>query len=217
MCVCVCTFSMLHLSGMTSIQRYPFTAAAMARAVPVQREGGDTEHIHSGTSVHHHPIHSSHPSPPHKHTHSQAHRKKGRRYRTQAQKVSNWVCEPDYKGLGVTSSSGQRRGQNSQSEPGSTSTITSELKSFSTLLPLGIQPHVCNYLTTLTSVSRGWLYDGATRFQKAVSLCLLNHPHCNTILDGPTSIEVLTFCHCVCNMKGPINMNISHKTLLKCK
>ena len=134
----MCTFSMLHLSGMTSIQRYPFTAAAMARAVPVQREEGDTEHIHSGTSVHHHPIHSSHPSPPHKHTHSQAHRKKGRRYRTQAQKVSNWVCEPDYKELGVTSSSGQRRGPSSQSEPGSTSTITSELKPFSTLLPLEI-------------------------------------------------------------------------------
>ena len=76
--------------------------------------------------------------PPHKHTHSQAHRKKGRRYRTQAQKVSNWVCEPDYKELGVTSSSGQRRGPSSQSEPGSTSTITSELKPFSTLLPLEI-------------------------------------------------------------------------------
>ena len=73
-CVCVCTFSMLHLSGMTSIQRYPFTAAAMARAVPVQREEGDTEHIHSGTSVHHHPIHSSHPSPltnTHTHRHTE--------------------------------------------------------------------------------------------------------------------------------------------------
>ena len=120
----MCTFSMLHLSGMTSIQRYPFTAAAMARAVPVQRGRrhrthsqwhyctppphplfGDTEHSHSGTTVHHHPIHSSNP-PPLTHTH------------TQAQNVSNRVCEPDYKELDVSTSSRQ----SSQSEPGSVST-----------------------------------------------------------------------------------------------
>ena len=52
---------------MTRIQRYPLTAAAMARAVPVQRKGKDTEHIHSGSNVHHPPFLSLLLPPPHKH------------------------------------------------------------------------------------------------------------------------------------------------------
>ena len=140
---------------------------------------------HSGSNVHHLPTHSS-PT-----TDTCAHRKEGRKHKTQAQNGPRRRPQRAWCHFSKLSVNRVRFPP-----------VASQFKYFSTPFPLGHQPHVWRYKittlhTTLTCVSRGWLYDGATRFQKAISLCLLNHPHRNTVLDWPTSIEILTFCHCL--------------------
>lgn len=62
MCVCVpspcCIYRAWPVYSDNPSQQLPWREQYLCR------EEGDTKHIHSGTIVHHHPIHSSHPPPP---------------------------------------------------------------------------------------------------------------------------------------------------------